>query len=319
MPPSTSQADANNAATMGIELIELETFMAVAQAESFSAAALRLHVTQPTVTGRIQRLENSLGAQLLRRTTRKVEMTTQGAKLLAEATRTLDGLSRLVQGFRKKANLARQRVVLAATPTLAALTLPAIVQGYSERFPDVEVQLLDLQYAGVLAAIDDGSADLGVLAFEGDDTRFWFQHLWTDDMLLVAPQGHLLAKLKSVGPKELAAYPLIMVDQHQGLRGRIADSLQRHGLALPPARVVANLNTLLGMINASMGVALLPRSIAVRGIVARHALLEIEEVDLTRRFGIVMARRTKLNAAGQSFSRYLRQATATSFDRTGVR
>jgi LysR family carnitine catabolism transcriptional activator len=182
---------------MGIDLIELETFIAVAQAESFSAAALRMHVTQPTVTGRIQRLETALGAKLLRRTTRKVETTPQGAVLLAEAIKALDSLGRLVHGFRKKATQARQRVVVAATPTLAALTLPLVIHGYSERFPDVDVELRDLQYADVLAAIDDGSAGLGVLAFEGEDARYRFQSLWSDDMLLMAPRNHPLATSES--------------------------------------------------------------------------------------------------------------------------
>ena len=205
---------------MGIDLIELETFIAVAQAESFSAAAQRLHVTQPTVTGRIQRLEAALGAKLLRRTTRKVETTPQGALLLAESVQALSGLNRLVQSFRKKARQARQRVVIAATPTLAALTLPPIIQAYSERFPDVEIELRDLQHPAALAAVDDGSADLAVLALESDDARFRFQTLWTDDMLLVAPRGHPLAGAGSVGLKELAGQTLIVVDQHQVLRDR---------------------------------------------------------------------------------------------------
>ncbi len=296
---------------MGIELIELETFIAVAQAESFSAAALRMHVTQPTVTGRIQRLESMLGVKLLRRTTRKVETTPQGALLLAEAVKALESLSQLVLGFQKKARVARQRVVVAATPTLAALWLPTIIHGYSERFPDVKVEMRDLQYAGVLAAIDEGSAALGVLAFEGEDSRYRFQSLWSDDMLLMAPRSHPLASFKSVGLEEFAKHPLIMVDQHQALRSRIMDALQRHGLSLPPYQVVANLNTLLGMLNAGMGVALIPRSMATHAEVAKHALLEIEGVDLSRRFGILLAKRAVLNTVEQSFYRYLRQIVPT--------
>ena len=319
MPFLTRPADTGSPSTMGIELIELETFIAVAQAGSFSAAALRMHVTQPTVTGRIQRLESALGASLLRRTTRKVETTPQGAMLLAEATKALDGLGRLVHGFRKEASLARQRVVVAATPTLAALTLPLVIHGYSERFADVEVELRDLQYAGVLAAVEDGSAGLGVLAFEGEDPRYRFQSLWSDDMLLMAPRHHPLAGLKRISIEEFARHPLIMVDPHQALRSRIAEALQRHGLSLPSYQVVANLGTLLGMINAGMGVALLPRSMAMRAEVATHALLEIEGIDLSRRFGILTARGTALNAAEQSFCRYLRQVTPALLAKALVR
>ncbi|MEJ7687373.1 MAG: LysR family transcriptional regulator [Variovorax sp.] len=292
---------------MGIEFIELETFIAVAQAESFSAAAARMNVTQPTVTGRIQRLEGALGVKLLRRTTRKVETTAQGALLLTEATKALEGLGRLVDVFRKKARLARQRVVVAATPTVAAVRLPPILHAYAERYPDVEIELRDLQYAGVLAALDDGTADVAVLALDDPDARYRFQHLWSDDMLLVAPQGHPLANFAKVGPDELATLTLMVVDQYLGMCTRIAQALEKRGLSLPPPRVVSNLNTLLGMLKAGMGVTLLPRSVTTRGAVAKLAHLEIEGVDMSRQFGIASARRSKLSAAGQSFCRFLRQ------------
>lgn len=295
--------------TMGIELIELETFIAVAQAESFSAAALRLHVTQPTVTGRIQRLESALGAKLLHRTTRKVEATAEGARLLTESLKALEDLRKLVQGFKAQDRLARQRVVVAATPTLAALTLPVIIQAYAERFPDVEVVLLDASYAGVLAALDEGRADLGVMAFEGKNSHYRFQPLWSDDMVLIAPLGHPLAGMHSVGPEVLATHVLMVLDQYQGIRARIAETLHQRGLSLPPSKVVANLSTLLGMLNAGMGLTLFPRSMSMRREVARHALVEIEKVDLSRQFGIVLAKRATLNTAGQSFCRFFRQAT----------
>ncbi|MES2263814.1 MAG: LysR family transcriptional regulator [Pseudomonadota bacterium] len=293
--------------TMGIELIELETFIAVAQAGSFSAAAQLLHVTQPTVTGRIQRLESTLGAQLLRRTTRKVDLTPEGQALLAEASAALEGLARLVEGFRDKSRQARQKVVVAATPTLAALTLPIVMQGYSERYPDVQLELRDLHYADVLAAIDDGSANLGVLAYEGSDARYRFEALWSDDMLLMAPRSHALAQLHKVVPADFARHALVLVDQHQGLRSRIAAELQRHGLEMPPCRVVGNLNTLFGMLNAGLGVTLLPRSMARRPEVASNVLVEIDGIDLRRSFGILLSKRASLNAAEQSFCRYLRQ------------
>jgi LysR family carnitine catabolism transcriptional activator len=308
MPSSSPAATLQTLTVIGLELIELETFVVVASARSFSAAAQQLHVTQPTVTGRINRLEASLGAQLLRRTTRKVETTEAGESLLREAVITLDGLARLVDGFRKKARNARQRVVVAATPTIAALRLPPIIQAYAQRYPDVEVELLDLQYASVLAAIDDGHADVAVLALEGSDRRYRFVPLWQDDMLLVAPQGHALAQRKSVGPEDLASIALMVVDQYQGVRARIADALQERGLKLPPSKVVGNLNTLLGMLDAGMGVTLLPRSVSNRGSVAKHAHIEIEGVDMTRRFGVVTAHAAQLSPATQSFIRFVRQA-----------
>lgn len=293
---------------LGLELVELQTFIAVARSLSFSAAAARLHVTQPNVTGRINRLESMLGVQLLRRTTRKVEPTAAGALLLREATKALEGLTVLVDRLRTESRRARQRVVVAATPTIAALRLPPILQAYSERYPDVEVELLDLKYAGVLAAIESGDADVAVLALDAPDRRYRFTPLWKDDMVLVAPRKHPLAAQTSVGAKELATVQLIVVDQYQAVRARIATALAALGLTMPPSKIVGNLNTLLGMLDAGMGVTLLPRSVSARGSVAKHARLEIRDIDMTRQFGIVTARDTKSGATLQSFIRFLRQA-----------
>lgn len=294
--------------TPGLDLVELQTFIAVARSLSFSAAAAQLHVTQPTVTGRIHRLEALLGVQLLRRTTRKVEPTPAGELLLNEATKTLQGLSVLVEHFRTEARRARQRVVVAATPTIAALRMPPLIKAYAERFPDVEVELLDLKYAGVLAAIESGEADVAVLALDAPDRRYRFTSLWKDDMVVLAPRSHALARHRSVGLEELASVSLIVIDQYHAVLGRIAAALKARGLSMPPPKVVGNLNTLLGMLDAGMGVTLLPRSVSGRGSVSKHARIEIGDIDMTRNFGIVTARDTKPNAALQSFIRFLRQA-----------
>jgi LysR family carnitine catabolism transcriptional activator len=290
----------------GIDLVELETFIAVAEAGSFSAAAQRLHVAQPSVTGRVQRLETALGTKLLQRTTRKVETTEDGALLLAEANRALRGLREVVGKFRDGARLARQRVVVAATPMLAAHTLPPLIHAYSSRYPDVQVELRDLQYADALNALDTDAADLAVLALEGNDARYRFEPLWTRDMVLVAPRGHELAGRERIKLEEIARYPLMVVEQYQPIVARIAQALKPLGLSLPPIRAVANLNTLLGMFDAGMGVTLLPRS-AAAGIGSGHSGIDIEGLDLRRNFGIVLARQSDLGTAATSFCRYLRE------------
>jgi len=296
--------------TPGLHLVDLQTFIAVAQALSFSRAAAQLHVTQPTVTGRIHRLEALLDAQLLHRTTRNIQLTPAGELLLREAAQTIAGLSRLVDRFRREARRARQRVVVAATPTIAALRLPSIIQAYCQRYPDVEVELRDLQYAAVLAAMDAAQADVAILALDAPDKRYRFTVLWKDDMVLVAPRAHPLTRHPRVGLQELASVPLIVVDQYQTVRGRIAAACQAQGLAMPAPRIVANLNTLLGMLDAGMGVALLPRSVCGRGSVRQHACIEIEGVDMTRSFGILTARGVKPGAALHSFIRFVRQAAS---------
>ena len=308
IPNLRSPAPAAASPPMQLDLVELETFLAVAELASFSLAAQQLHVTQPSITGRVQRLEEALGTKLLVRTSRRVEMTPQGAVLFAEATGALRRLRKVVHDFRQQAQQARQRVVVAATPMLAALTLPPIIRAYSQRYTDVQMQLRDLSYADCLSALEAGTADLAVLAFEGRDSRFQVQTLWSDDMVLVVPANHALGCLQRTTIEQLAPHPLLVVEQYEPMHRRIDEELKRRSLALAPFTTVASLNTLLGMLDAGMGAALLPRSMARRSAAAGQTLVEIDGMTLRRDFALVLPRKGALGTAAQSFCDFLRNS-----------
>ncbi|WP_323499394.1 LysR family transcriptional regulator [Variovorax sp. LG9.2] len=293
---------------IGLDLHELETFIAVARLGSFSLAAQQLHVTQPSVTGRVQRLEASLGTPLLIRTTRAVRPTPAGAALLTEASSALEGLRKLVSGFRQDARLARQRVVVASTPMLAALTLPSIIRGYGQRFTDVQVVLRDLRYPEALAALESGAADIAVLAYEEDDKRFSAQTIGRAEMVVVAPSSHPLATLTSVTVAQLAAHPLLLVEQYLPMRERIVEALKPSGLTLAPYTLVDNLNTLLGMLDAELGATLLPVTMAARKRMEQHTKVEIEDLKLFRTFSVVRSSRAQLGTAAESFSEFVIQS-----------
>ena len=295
---------------IGIDLGQLETFIAVARLGSFSLAAQELHLAQPSVTGRIQRLEAALGTRLLLRTTRKVETTQAGAALLLEASEALAGLRKLTAGFRQRAKLARQRVVVAATPMLAALSLPPIISAYSELFTDVQIVLRDLQYAQALTALETREADMAVLAFEGRDNRFRTQSLGSDEMVLAAPAKHPLAAFKRVTLAQIAPHPLLVIDPYRPFHQRMAEMLEERGMELAACSSVSNLNTLIGMLDAGMGAALLTRSIARRSARHGHVLIEFEDFMLKRTFSLVCLRNAHFGTAAESFSRFLRQEMA---------
>lgn len=288
-----------------IDIAELETFIAVAELGSFSAAAQHLHLTQPSVTGRVQKLETALGTKLLTRTTRKVETTADGERLLAEANRALAGLRVLVDGFLERAKISRQRVVVAATPTLSALVMPAVVRDYAKRFTDVQLQLVDLRYPDVIAALENGSADFGILAYEGSDERLVVEPLQSEDVVLALPPDHPLSKRGKVKLRELDGQELIVIEQYLGMHRLLAEALEREGITLPPPLTVGNLSTLLGMLDARMGPALLSRSMAVRRRAAGDTIVEVEGVNLRRNYALVYPRRAEFGTAAQSFRRFV--------------
>jgi DNA-binding transcriptional LysR family regulator len=298
---------ANSAPPLRLDIVDLETFEAVASLGSFIAAARHLNITQPSVSSRIQRLEASLGAQLLIRTTRRVELTRHGTLLRAEAKRTLEGLRKLVGRFRNESMAGRKRVIVAATQMIAATMLPDVLRSHRERYPEIDVQLRDLQHKDAMQALTSGEADVAVVHFDRKDAHLKAQPLRDEPLVLIVQPNHPLANKSRVTPDEMAAYPLMMPERYDGIRARIAEEAAGRGLTLKPALSAGNLMTLMGLLDAGMGILLLPRIMARHSLQAGHVMLELKGIALHRTFSLVTRRDSKPNLAIRRFCQHLRQ------------
>lgn len=298
--------------SLRIDLLELETFIAVVDQGGFSQAALRLHVSQPSVTARIQRLEERLGVKLLYRTTREIEPTKDGLKLYNESQAALSGLRKIVNAFDAKANRGSHRLVIAATPMIAATTLPGILNGYQKIYTDVQIHLLDLQYREVIDKVDTGEADLAVIAFDGDSNKLRFQTLADEELLLVVPTGHPLAKLKEVTLGKVLEFPLLILDRYTTLIHVIEEEGKKRNMPIKSLREATQLNTLLGMLDAGNGITFLPKSMAQANAKHTRPTLRVTDVTLTRRYGIVVHKKKEVSTAAQSFIDYIRREYAKS-------
>ncbi|MEJ7685546.1 MAG: LysR family transcriptional regulator [Variovorax sp.] len=296
----------------GIDLAELETFAAVAELGSFSAAATRLHLGQPSVTNRIQRLEEAVRTKLLVRTTRRVKTTPEGARLLEESVKALDALRGLVDSFLTDVGCGQRHVVVASTPFMAAGLLSPILRDYANRNQDIEIKLLDLRQADIVVALESGSADVAVMGFDGEDSRFFVEPFGNDEIVLVMPTIHRLFGVATAGLDQLASAELILIDQYQPMLETIVSSMAARGLAPPRSHIVGNLGTLLGMLEAGMGIALLPRSTALR---QQHcgSIASIAGLTLRRNYALVSPRKTHQTPAVKSFCEYLRSRLAGSW------
>ena len=304
MPPSTRKA------LLRIDLAELETFVSVAELGSFRAAATQLNLSQPSVTSRVQRLEAALHTRLLSRTTRNVEVTPDGALLLAEASRALNSLGILVDSFLQRAGLARQRVRIAATPVIAATYLPALIRDYSARFTDVEVHLLDLRYAEILEAVESGEADMAVVSFDLPDERFRVVPIGSDEVVMVVPGAHPLYGAGHVGLERLEGQNLMMVDQYRPMFETIVSAMKARNLKAPRATTVSDVTTLVGMLDAGLGIALLARAVTVRKHAPEATIVCLDGLNLRRNYAMVVSRKGELATAARSFHDFLMTSLA---------
>lgn len=293
--------------SLHIELVDIETFIAIIDLGSFSLAALRMRVSQPTVTARLQRLEERLATKLLNRTTRKLSPTKEGLKLHIEATSALQGLQKLVKEFDNASKRGGHRITIGSTPMIAATMMPTIFHGYKKRYPDVHIQLLDLQYVEIIEKILSGEADLAVVAFDGDSTKLRFQTLAEEELLLVVPANHPLAKFKEVVLKKVLKYPLLILDRYTSLISLIKEEGEKRNLPIKSLSEATQLITLLAMLDAGNGITLLPSSMAQTNAKFKRPTLRVTDVFLTRQYGVVVSKKSQLSSAAQSFIDYLHE------------
>lgn len=285
-------------------LPELETFLVVLEERSFSRAAERLCISQPSVSNRVKRLESVLRVKLITRTTRSVEATSDGNLLRAASEEALAGLYAVLQQFRDRSEEARNRVVIAATPMIAATFMPQIIQSYVETFPDVQVVLRDMPFEALLKTIGEGGADIGVTALDGDYDNLLFQPLSEEPVVLVVTAKHPLAREKEASLEMILPFRMIFLERYTGLRYRLSEAFLEHGAVLE-AGTAATLPALMGLIDTGSCVTFLPRSMAQTNARQSRAILELSDFHAVRSYGSIVARKAVLTTAVQSFREHL--------------
>lgn len=291
----------------GIGLPELETFLAVVAEGSFSRAARKLHLSQPAVTTRIQKLEQTLGVRLLVRTTRSVEVTAAGEELARETKDALQGLHRVVARMLEESGKSRRRVTVAATPMVAALLLPPSLQQWRTEHPDLQVVVRDLRHYAVLESLDRGECDLAIIAIDKPIARFDFELILDDEVVVLVPKDHGLSARSTVSLRELVSHPVMMLEQYTGIRAEIERVCGMEGLPFTPSLMAANLQTIIGMLDTGAGLAVLPRVMATQSPYTMRHCLTIDGVRLRRRYGILTRRDSDASPAIRSFKHFLHQ------------
>src|SRR5688572_17788391 len=138
---------------MNFDLADLRGFVAVAKLGSFRAAAEELHLSQPALSRRIEKLEDALGVRLFHRTTRKVDLTAVGREFSQRANDLLSGLEESLLGIRDVSSRVTGEVTVACIPSAIRFFLPALLKDYHQRFPGIVVRVIDQGANDVLSTI----------------------------------------------------------------------------------------------------------------------------------------------------------------------
>ena len=251
---------------MSVELRQLRYFVTVAEELHFGRAAARLHMTQPPLSQAIAAFEDDIGARLFLRNRRTVELTPAGAALLPEARRLLAEAATLADLARRAAAGETGRLALAFVTSADYSVLPPFLRRYGERYPDVRLRLQeatsDVQIAELLA----GRIDAGLLIPPLPDkahAQLDYMKVLDEPLILCAPAGALEGK-EPVRLQDAPRLPLIVFPREisPALHDAILSCFGAAGLAPAIGQQAIQMQTIVSLVSAGMGLALVPQSVS---------------------------------------------------------
>lgn len=243
-----------------MELRHLRYFVAVAEAGSVTvAAAQRLHTSQPSLSRQIRDLEDELGAQLLTRRARGIELTPAGRAFLDHARLVLSQVEAAGEAARRVAHPSRPRFTMGFLTGHELKWMPEALRILHDELPNVDV-MISSQYSPLLAnGLSKGKIDAAFLRRERGLPDLAFRLLVKEPMMVVLPRDHRLAALKSIGPRDLVSETFVTVDDTAPVLRMVIDNyLKGSGINIKPTHEVDNLAMAMSLIASTGGVGLLP-------------------------------------------------------------
>jgi DNA-binding transcriptional LysR family regulator len=252
-----------------VDLRHLRYFVAVAEERHFGRAAARLHIAQPPLSQQIRALEADLGVELLRRTTRRVEVTSAGEAFLARAREILGAVDDAGHEARAVAAGAVGRLAVGCVGSATYSLLPRIARGLSEALPGVDFAFRgEMLVPDQVRALRAGEIDVALLRTPVNDDALTVQPLRRDRLVVAVPAESSLASRKRLRAGDLRGRDLIV---HSGRRQSVMyDAVVRlcHEQGFEPhvRHEVDETSTLVTLVAGGLGVAVVPEPVSALGI-----------------------------------------------------
>jgi DNA-binding transcriptional LysR family regulator len=266
-----------------ITLQQLRSFCETARLGSLTAAATALGIAHPTVWKQVHTLEREFGAQLIEPFARGCRLTEAGRLLAELASPPLANIVSLKRYFQERYAQAEASVRVAASPRIVVEDLPGCVVEFERRHPHVRLSLREVRNEDVEAAVESGTADLGLTGAaqkSADNPRLSFEPCYELDVYLITPRDHPLARQRRVQPGDLARYPLVNAPAELRETGMSA-ALERFGVTPDqPRRVEATYaHAIRRYVELGFGIAL------IGGLPGQSLLTNLHARPMSRYFG----------------------------------
>lgn len=284
-----------------MDLLQLETFLAVAEERSFSRAAARLHRSQPAVSQIVAKLEAELGETLLDRALRDGSLTDAGEVLRDYAQKMVNLRNEAGAALQDLRSLHAGRLDMAANEYTCLYLLP-VLDAYRKRHPGLKVAVQRSLASRITDEVLQHSVELGILSFRPDDTLIRSVVVYRDELVCIVGPQHPLALAGQATIGRLGRETFVAHNVPSPLRGKVIAAFRRHRTPLNMEVELPSLEAIKRFVERGNGVALVPRLTVEQELVAGTLVaVRVPELLMERRLRLVTRRRTVLSHAATAF------------------
>ncbi|QDX30086.1 LysR family transcriptional regulator [Dickeya poaceiphila] len=289
---------------MNIELRHLRYFIAVAEELHFGRAAEKLHISQPPLSQQIQALEEQIGAQLLERNNRNVRLTQAGELFLKEAWSIISQVNQAAERAARiqRGEIGELNIGFTSSAPFVKQVSRSLLQ-FRQSYPDVHIQMLEINTKQQITPLLDGKLDLGVMRNNPLPETLRHQLLLHEPIVAVVHEEHPLASAPGgyISIRQLANEPFVFFSRKVGtaLYDEVLTLLKKYGITPYITQEVGEAMTIIGLVSSGLGVSLLPasfRRIRIDGV----KYLSLQEKDAISEMWLVTHQQRPLNTAAQT-------------------
>jgi DNA-binding transcriptional LysR family regulator len=293
-----------------LDIHRLRVFLAVCEAGSFSQAASRIHLSQPTVSGHIKTLEEHLGTPLFNRRGKKVILTKAGQMLHPRARQIVSIAESMERQMAMFLGLKKGRLEIGGSNVPGQYILPGLISRFKEGKEGIQIRVRIGDTLSISDLVANGDIETGIVGAVIPNRELDFTPCFSDELVAAVPRGHPMATARDIDPAELAKEPFIIREKGSGTRKTMEKILEQYDLPpLSSFNIVAELGSAEAIrqaVKAGAGCAIISRRVIhddiVHGAVSSPA---IKGMKINRRFHLVTRKQGLLSPLAENFRNFL--------------
>ena len=306
-----------------MDLRQLETFIEVANLKSFSRAAEKLYITQPTVTNHIQNLEKELETLLINRSGKNISLTEAGTLLYKYAINIINSCEMAKFNLAAYQGRIEGHLSIHSSSVPRKYILPNIIKNFLEQYPNVSFTLADSDSKNVVKSILEGDTDFGIVGAKYPSNNLNYIELLEDKLLLITPNNHLYPKpnYSYIALENIFKEKILLREKGSGTRDLLEKQLIKNNIDIDDLNTIAYIEdseTIKELVHLGVGISFLSERAVNDDIkLEKYKVYYVDGIDLSRKFHFVYHKKRQLSPLNETFKafvlNYIEDSTKKAF------